>query len=102
MPVFLGREAVALYVADKLGIYFGGGVESERCLHDFVLEVAVDGLGAADHLHSGADVLVVFGKHGGIGVGVVAADDHESLDVELLEDFKAFVELLFLFELGAA
>ena len=102
VPVFLGREAVALYVADKLGVDFGGGVEAERRLDDLVLEVAVDGLRAADHLHSGADALVVLGEHGCVGIGVVAADDHESLDAELLEDLKTLVELLFLLKFGAA
>ena len=102
VPVFLGREAVALDVADKLGVNLGGGVETEGGFYNVVLEVAVDSLGAAQNLNAGADAFVVFGENSGIGVGVVTADDYESGDAELLEDFKAFVELLFLFELGTA
>ena len=50
MPVFLGGVAVALDVADNLGVNLGGGVEAERGLDEVVLQVAVDGLGATAHL----------------------------------------------------
>ena len=74
----------------------------KRSLDDFVLEVAVDGLGTADYLHAGVDLLVVLGEHTCVGVGVIAADDDEGLDVELLEDFKTFVELSLCLELCTA
>ena len=102
VPVFLGRVAVALDVADDFGVNLGGGVEAERCLDKVVLEVAVDSLRATDNLYARVLFLVVFGKDGGIGVGVVATDDYESADVEFAEDFEAFVELINLFEFGAA
>ena len=102
VPVFLGGVAVALYVADNLGVHFGGGVEAERCFNLCVLEVAVDGFGAADHLHACAGCLVVFGENGGVGVGVVAADYNQGGDAEFAKDFEAFVELFFLFEFGAS
>ena len=102
VPVFLGRVAVTLDVADDFGVYLGGGVEAERSLDDVVLEVAVDGLGAADDLNAGVVGLVVLGKDCGVGVRVVAADDDESGDAELAEDDKTFLELVYFLELGAA
>ncbi len=102
MPVFFSGEAVALDVADKFGIYFCCGVETERGFDYFVLEVAVDSLGASDDLNACTDVLVIFSEYSGVGVGVVATDDHEGRDAELLEDFKAFVELFLLFEFCTA
>ena len=89
MPVFLCGVAVALDVADYLAVDLGGGVETEGGLNHLVLEVAVDGLGAADNLDACADAVVVFGQHCGVGVGVVAADDDEGGDAEFLEDFEA-------------
>ena len=66
--VFLRRVAVALDVANHLGIDLGGGVEAEGCLDPLVLEVSVDGLGHADYLHVGAYLLIVLGQDGGVGV----------------------------------
>ena len=102
MPVLLGRVAVAHDVADHLRVNLCSGVEAERCLDLAVLEVAVDGLWAADNLHVSTDGLVVFGEHAGIGVGVVTTNDYESLDVESLKNLKTLVELLLLLELGTA
>jgi len=102
VPVLLGRVAVAHNVADHLRVNLCSGVEAERCLDLAVLEVAVDGLWAADNLNVSADGLVVFGEHAGIGVGVVTTNDYESLDVESLKDLKTLVELLLLLELGTA
>ena len=45
---------------------------------------------------------IVFGQHAGVGVRVVAADNHHCLDVELADDLQSFFKLLFLFQLGSA
>ena len=102
MIIFLSGITVTLNISDNLAIYLAGRVETEGGLNPLVLEVAVDGLGHADHLDVGADILVLLGENGRVGVGVVAADDNESLDVELLEDFQAGLELLRGLELRAA
>ncbi len=100
--VFLCRVAVALNVADNFGVDFGCGVETEGGFNHIVLEVTVDGFGATDNLNACVDALVVFGEHCGVGVGVVTADNNESLNVEFLEDFQTLVELLLGFEFCAA
>ena len=100
--IFLGRVTVTLDVADYLAVDLAGGVETERSLDPLVLQVTVDGLGHTDNLHVGSDVLVVLGEHGGVGVGVVTADDNERLDVEFLQDLETGIELLWLLELGTA
>ena len=102
MPVFACRVAVALDVADNLAVGLASGVEAERSLDLVVLQVAVDGLGTADYLHAVVLCSVVFGQNACVGVGVVAADDYESLDVELAQNLDALFKLLFLLEFGAA
>ncbi len=66
--VFLCGVAVTLDVADHLGIHLACRVKSERGLDPLVLEVAVDGFRNAYHLYVRSVGLVVFRKHGGVGV----------------------------------
>ena len=68
----------------------------------FVLQVAVDGLRAADNLHAIVVCGVVFGEHASVGVRVVATDDDYGLDAEFADDFEAAFKLAFLLELGAS
>ena len=98
--VFFGGVAVTLDVADNFGVYLRGSIEAERGFNPFILKVAVDGLGAADYLHTRIDALVVLGENG--SVGVIAADDYEGSDAEFFENFKTRVELLHGFELCAS
>ena len=102
MPVFLCRVAVALDIADNFGIYLCGSIETEGSFDNGILEVAVNCFGAADNLDAGILCLVVFGEDGGVGVGVVAADDYNSGDAEFTQDFKTFVELFNFLEFGTA
>ena len=99
MPVFLGRVAVTHDVAYYLRVYLCSGVETERGLNFRVLQVAVDSLRTSNNLYIGTDSLIVFCKHAGIGVRVVATYDDESLDIKSLENFETFVELLLLLKL---
>ena len=102
MPVFLCRVAVALDVADNFRVNFASGVETERHFDRIVLQVAVDSFRATDNLNACADFLVVFSQNGSICVRVVATDNDEGFDAELLYYFKTFVELFFFFEFCSA
>ena len=62
MPVFLGRIAVAGYIADELTVNLGCCVKTERYLNVLVLEVTVDGLGNTDNLNTSIVSLVVLGQ----------------------------------------
>ena len=99
VPVLTSRITVALDVTNDFGVDLRSGVEAEGRFDLLVLQVAIDGLRAADDLHWSADTLVVFSQDGSVGIGVVTTDDDQSTDVELLEDLKTLVELLLLFEL---
>ena len=102
VPVFAGRVAVALDVTDELAVGLAGCVKTEAGLDLLVLQVAVDGLRAADHLHAILLGCIVLGKNAGVGVGVIATDDHESLDIQLAQDLDAFLKLLHLLQLRTA
>ena len=102
VPVLLGRVGITLDVADDLAVGLGGGIEAEGALDVLVLQVAVDGLGAADDLHAGIVGGKVLSQHSGVGVGIVAADDHNSGNAVLPADPGHDLELLFGFQLGSA
>ena len=80
VPVFLCRVSVALDVTNQLAVHFASGVEAERGLNHVVLQVAVDGLRAANHLNTAFLLQVILCQHAGIGVRVVAANNHDGLD----------------------
>ena len=102
MPVFLCGVAVALDVADELAVGLGSGIEAEGALNVFVLQVAVDGLGAANDLNAGVVGRAVLCQDGSVGVGVVAADDDQGVDTVLLAVFHNNGELLLGLQLGTA
>ena len=102
MPVLACRVAVALYVADQLGVSLGSRVKTEGCLDLVVFQVAVDGLRAADDLYAVLLGSIILCQYTGVGVGVVTADDDNGFDVQLADNFKSFLELVFLFQLGSA
>jgi hypothetical protein len=93
VPVLAGRVTVALDVTDDFGVDLRSGVEAEGGLDLLVLQVTVDGLGAANDLDGSADALVVFCEDCSVGVGVVTTDDDQRTDIELLEDLEPLVEL---------
>mmetsp|Transcript_45020 Transcript_45020/g.128578 ORF Transcript_45020/g.128578 Transcript_45020/m.128578 type:complete len:378 (-) Transcript_45020:214-1347(-) len=93
--VFLRAERVDRDVAHEVGVGLAGRVEAEGD-GDVrrALEVAVDGLGGADHLRLAAVGLEVLSQNCAVGVGVVAADDHEAVEVDALADRQRVLELL--------
>ena len=70
VPILLGGVGVTLDVADDLAVGLGGGVEAKGALDVLVLQVAVDGLGAADDLDAAVVGGKILGKDCGVGVGV--------------------------------
>ena len=102
VPVLASRVTVALDVTDDFSVDLRSGVEAEGGLDLLVLQVTVDGLGAANDLDGSADALVVFCEDCSVGVGVVTTDDDQRTDVELLEDLETLVELSRLLELRTA
>ena len=100
VPVFLCRVGIALDVSDQLAIDLAGGIEAEGGLDHLVFEVTVDGFRAADNLYAALLLQVVLCQHACVGVRVVTADDHNSLDSELLAHLNAVVELPGLFKFG--
>mmetsp|Transcript_20396 Transcript_20396/g.44451 ORF Transcript_20396/g.44451 Transcript_20396/m.44451 type:complete len:260 (-) Transcript_20396:29-808(-) len=95
MVILLRGERVEGNVADELRICAAGRVEAERH-RDLrgTLEIAVDGLRAADDLRSAAYFLELLGKESAVGVGVVPTDDHQAIQLELFTDFPGGYELL--------
>ena len=102
VPVFLGGVGVAADVADEFAVDAAGGVEAEAGLDPLVLQVAVDGLGAADDLNGNIVGLEVFGQDAGVGVGVVAADDDQRGNAPLLAALAGGLELFGGLQLGPA
>ena len=102
VPVLLGGVGIAADVADDLAVGLGGGVKAEGALDVVVLQVAVDGLGAADDLNAGVVGGAVLSQNGGVGVGVVTADDDQRVDAVLFAVFGDNGELLLRLQLGAA
>ena len=99
VPVFARRIAVALDISDYFRIDLACRIEAERRFYLLVFQIAVDRFRAADHLHAGSDRFVIFRQYAGIRIRVVAADNHERLNVELFQNLQPFVELFFLFQL---
>jgi len=64
------------------------------------LDVAIDGLGHADDLDAVADHLL--GQEGGIGVGIIAADNHQGVQAEVLARLPRKLDLLLGVDFGAA
>jgi hypothetical protein len=102
--VLLGGVAVRLDVADALGVALARAVEAEARLQPGLdgLEVAVDRFGRANDHRLQAVLLEVLAQHAGVGVGVVAADDQDAVEVELLGGAACTLELLGIVDLVPA
>ena len=74
MPVLAGTVAVTLDIANQLAVGLAGSIETKTCLNLVVLQVTINRLGAANHLHAIFLGSIVFGQNTGIGVGIVAAN----------------------------
>ena len=102
VPIFLGGVCIAFDVSDQFAVNLGCGIETEGGFNVLVLEVTVDGFGAADDLDGHVVLLVVFSEKTGVCVGVITADDDEGIDSEGFAVFCTFIELFFEFEFGSS
>ena len=102
VPVLLGREGVPAHIARQFGVDLGGGVEPEADLDLFVLQVAVDGLGASDDPDAGFMGLEIFGQDRRVGIGVVPTDNHQGRNSGLFQVGVDLLELFRGFQLGSA
>jgi hypothetical protein len=67
-----------------------------------ILQVAVNGFRAADDVDRNIVGLVVFGQQAGVGVGVVAADDHQRADAQRFAVLTRRFKMFFRFQFGSA
>ena len=102
MPVFACRITVAFNISNQFRIRFRGRIETERCFNLVVLQVAIDSLRTANNLYSVLLRCIIFGKHAGIRIRVVAPNDDNCIYIELANNLQSFLELLNLFELCSA
>ena len=102
VPVLASGVTVALDVTNQFAVSLAGSVETKGSLNLLVLQVTIDGLGATDYLYAIILGGIVFSKHTSVGVGVVATDNHESLDAKFAKDFDSALKLLYLLELRTA
>ena len=102
VPVLASGVTVALDVTNQFAVSLAGSVETKGSLNLLVLQVTIDGLGATDYLHAIILGGIVFSQHTSIGIGVVASDNHESLDAKFAKDFDSALKLLYLLELRTA
>eukprot|EP00951_Prasinocladus_malaysianus_P035600 scaffold368029_cov37-Prasinocladus_malaysianus.AAC.1 len=100
--VLVGRGGVDHQVADHFRIHPAGRVEAEARRNLCILQVAIDGLGDADDFGGQPLAAEELGEHGGIGVGVVSADDHQAVEAQFLHRLGCHLELLGRFDLVAA
>ena len=100
--VLLRGDCVDHNVADQLGVGLAGGVEAEADLDVLVLQVAVNGLGSADHARAAVVLREVLRQQAGVGVRVIAADDDQPVQLEALAVLHGLLELLGGLDLVAA
>ena len=102
MPVLLSGVCVTLDVTDDLAVGLGSSIETEGALDILILQVAVDGLRAADNLYAGVVCCKVLSQNCCIGIGIVAADDNNCGYAMLLANLGNDSELLLSLQLGTA
>ena len=106
VPVFERGAGVLQDIASEFAIDLGRRIKTkgnrQQCAN---LQVAVDGFWHTDHLYAGAiglDALEqVFGENGGVGVGIVATDDHDGIKIMFDAGFAYLGKLLVALDLGA-
>ncbi len=94
MPVLLCGVGISLDVSDELRVRLGRRVKAKGALDVIVLQVAVDGLRAADDLYADMIRRKILGQDSRIRVGIVAADDDNRCKAMLLSRLGRRLELL--------
>ena len=93
MVVFLRGQRVHADVPDQLRVDLARRVKTERHRDVVVLQIAVDRLRAADHVRAVMDALEVLRQQGGVRVGVVAADDDQTVQFQIVAHLRGRLEL---------
>ena len=101
VPILLSRIGIALDISNKFREYFASRIKTERGFNLLVLQVAINCLGATNHLNTGILLQIVLSKHASIGIGIIATNDNDSLNAELFADLNTLVKLPSFFKLGA-
>ena len=102
VPVFAGRNGVALDVSDEVGVNLAGRVEAKARLDVLAAQVAINRLRNADYTKRGVVGLGKLGELRGVGIRVVAADDHQRGEVVGFRRFEGLEKILVRFEFRAA
>ena len=106
VPVLQRRAGVLEDVADQLAVDARGCVEAKRDRQQVAdLQVAVDRFRHADHLHARTVGLDAgeqrFREHGRVGIGIVAANDDDGVEIVPDAGLAHLRELLVALDLGA-
>ena len=93
MVVLLRGERVHADVADQLRVDLAGRVEAEGDGNVLVLQVPVDCLRTADHVGAVVDALEVLRQHRRVCVRIVAADDDQTVQLQVVAHLRGRLEL---------
>ena len=102
MPVLLSGVGITFDVTDDLAVSLGCSIETEGAFDIFVLQVAVDGLRATDHLNAGVVCSKVLCKNSSVCIGIISTDDNDSCNAVLLADFSSDCKLFVGLQFGSA
>ena len=91
--VLLGGEGIHADVADKLRVDLAGSVEAEGDGDVVVLQIAVNGLRAANHVCAVINALEVLGENGSIGVGVISSNHNQTVQLQIVAYLGRSLEL---------
>lgn len=82
--VLFGGYDVRTQIANGFGIHFSGSVKSEADRDVLVLQITINGLGAANHFTLGLLAGEVLGEQACVRVRVIATNHNETIEVEFL------------------
>jgi len=99
MVVFLGGSGIQTDVTDQFGVGLAGSVKTEGDFDVLVLQITIDGLGAADNSDGAVVGLKVFGQQAGVGIGVITSDDDQTVQFKGLAVSQRALELFGSFNL---
>ncbi len=102
VPILLSRVGITLDVTDNFRICLCSSIKAKRSLDVLILQVAVDRLRATDNLNACVLSCHILSEYCSVCIGVVTADDNDSIEPVLLSYFLNDSELLFCLELCSA
>ena len=88
MPVFLRWIRISFNVSDNLAVRLGRSIKAEWAFNIFILQIAVNGFRAPNHLNTGIMRRKVFRQNRCIGIGIISADDDNGRNSVLFADIR--------------